>query len=62
MKVRMVSTREFWNVLCIASAFRTSRLSAAVGNVLYVTLEAPEDVPGFIGAQVVLTHALLGRR
>jgi len=46
--VRVISTKDFWTLLCDPRTYRMSRMSAARGPVIYVTLEAPEDVPGFI--------------
>jgi hypothetical protein len=44
----MVSTEAFWGKMCDLRFRRLSRLSGAVGVTVFVTLEAPEDVPGFL--------------
>ena len=48
MNVVIVSTEEFWCRLCDVRARRISRFSVRIENVLYVTLEAPEDVPNML--------------
>ena len=46
--VEIVSTEKFWRLMCTEEFARLSRLSGVRLGVVYMTLEAPEDVDGFI--------------
>jgi hypothetical protein len=48
----IVSTSEFWDLMCDPRAIRTSRLAIRLAGKDYVTLEAPEDVSGFIECKI----------
>jgi hypothetical protein len=64
MRSPVLSTMEFWQLLCDARTLRIGKLSARRGGEVYVTLEAPEDDPKLMGE--VFTRTLdamtLGKR
>lgn len=55
------TTERFWQLMCSPSAIRLSRLSLAVRGEIYVTLEAPEDVPGFMEKKIADVSILIDR-
>jgi CelD/BcsL family acetyltransferase involved in cellulose biosynthesis len=46
--VEIVDSNTFWERMCDRRFVRTSRLSGRIGQSVYVTLQAPEDVEGLI--------------
>jgi hypothetical protein len=44
----IVSAAQFWLLMCNAGFIRLSRLSGVMAGLIYVTLEAPEDQPGWL--------------
>ena len=47
-----VSTEEFWQKMCDLKSYRVSLHEIAIGNDLFMTETAPEQVPGFLEAVV----------
>lgn len=56
---RYVSTEQFWELMMNPFSVRTSMLSMVCGPCVYYTLEAPEQVGGFIDQKM---SALLGKQ
>lgn len=53
----IVSTKEFWSLMCHPWFMRTSYLSGRIGQHIYITLEAPEDTDCVDQALVEIKHA-----
>lgn len=56
----VVSTAEFWRRMCEPGFVRLSTLSGSIGSYQFITLEAPEQKPGFIESQLTVVRRLLG--
>jgi hypothetical protein len=48
----MVNAMEFWTLMCDPRFVRVSPLCGRIGADVYITLEAPEDIPGFIDQRI----------
>lgn len=56
----IVSTGEFWQKMGDPRFIRLDKLSGRIGDDIFVTLEAPEDVPGFMEGVVAGIRRKLG--
>jgi translation initiation factor IF-1 len=57
--VEIVDSNTFWERMCDHRFVRTSRLSGRIGQSVYVTLQAPEDVDGLIEGQMRVIARIL---
>lgn len=57
--VEIVDSNTFWQRMCDRRFVRTSRLSGRIGQSVYVTLQAPEDVDGLIEGQMRVIARIL---
>lgn len=56
IKRTLLTTEEFWDVMCNPHSFRLSRFSIARYGVVYFTTKPPEDVPGFLESKIDLIY------
>lgn len=52
MKTEIVSPYVFWEKMKSFRFFRISELQGAIGDTLFITTDAPEDVDGLIGGAI----------
>lgn len=51
-RYEFVSAKRFWDLMCNPAFIRDGRLAGRLGHMIYITFEAPEDIPGFLDARL----------
>lgn len=60
IRSEIVSVEEFWEMMCKPGFIRTGRLCGRIGETVYLTFEAPEEIHGFIEQHMPDVGRLLG--